>query len=195
VKHAFLAWVAASSLVVGGSSWAEGLRPFLGGGFTVGGDKINTIHYTNGDDATLRAGGLLDLRAGVDYRLIGLPISLQGTMAYHTDRASARNGSADFSRTPLELLVQWHANERWAIGAGVRKATGARYNASGAGASQTADQSFKSATGYVIEGEYAVIPSVGLKLRYVNEEYTASDNASIKKDGSHMGLLAVYYFR
>lgn len=195
MKHAFLALMAASGLVAASNSWAEGLSPFLGGGVTFGGDKVNTLRYTNGDDSNIRAGGRLDLRGGVDYRLAGSPISIQGSVAYHTDRAEAENGSADFSRVPVELLVQWHINEQWAIGGGLRKATGARYNASGAGASQTNDEKFKSSTGFVIEGEYAVIPSVGLKLRYVNEEYTSSINSSIKKDGSHVGFLAVYYFR
>lgn len=195
MKHAFLALVAASSLVAAGHSQAGEFSPFLGGGVTFGGDKVNTVHYTNGDDANIRAGGRLDLRAGVDYRLTGSPVSIQGTIAYHTARAEASNGSVDFSRVPVELLVQWHINEQWALGGGIRKATSAKYNASGAGASQTSDQEFKSNTGFVIEGEYYVIPSVGLKVRYVNEEYKDSANASIKRDGNHLGLLAVYYFR
>ncbi|RZI82294.1 MAG: hypothetical protein EOP38_16415 [Rubrivivax sp.] len=194
-KNAVLALVAASSLVAG-SAGAEGLRPFIGGGITVGGDNVNTLRYQGGDEATLHAGGLLDLRAGVDYRVWESPMSVQASIAYHTDRSNANNGSADFSRVPVELVLQWHATESWAFGGGLRKATGARYNASGAASSQTVDQKFKSSVGFIIEGEYFFNPSFGLKARYVNEEYTSESNPSAAKlDGSHVGVLAVYYFR
>lgn len=196
MKKTILAVLAASSAFVGASCWAGEWSPFLGGGLTAGGDKVNasTITHVNGDTENLHAGGLFDLRAGLDFRMAGTDISLQGTVAYHSDRSNAENGSVDFTRMPLEFLVQWHANEKWGFGGGLRKATGVRYNGSDAGTQFGADQKFKSSVGWIVEGEYFIIPSVGVKVRYVNEDYTAKTTGE-KFDGSHFGILGVYYFR
>lgn len=193
MKKIFLAALAAGVM---GSCWASEWSPFLGGGLTAGGDKVNSSAITrvNGDTENLHAGGLFDLRAGLDFRMAGTDISLQGVVAYHTDRSDADNGSVDFSRMPLEFLVQWHANEKWAFGGGLRKTTGVRYNGSGAGVGFGTDQKFKSSTGWIVEAEYFIIPKVGLKMRYVNEDYT-SKTYGTKFDGSHFGVLGVYYFR
>lgn len=196
MKKTALALVAASSALLAGSCWAGEWSPFLGGGLTAGGDKVNasTITRINGDTENLHAGGLLDLRAGLDFRMVGTDISLQGVVAYHTDRSDADNGSVDFSRMPLEFLVQWHANEKWAFAGGLRKTYGVRYNGADAGTQFGSDQKFKSSVGWILEAEYAIIPSVGLKVRYVNEDYT-SKTYGTKFDGSHFGVLGVYYFR
>ena len=196
MKNTALALVAASSFLVAGPSLAGEWSPFLGGGLTAGGDKVNSSAITrvNGDTENLHAGGLLDLRAGLDFRMVGTDISLQGVVAYHTDRSDANNGSVDFSRMPLEFLVQWHANEKWAFAGGIRKTYGVRYNGVDAGTQFGSDQKFKSSVGWILEGEYAIIPSVGLKVRYVNEDYT-SKSYGTKFDGSHFGVLGVYYFR
>jgi hypothetical protein len=194
LKSIFGAVVAVSCLMAGAAQ-AAGVSPFLGGGFTVGGDEVSTLTYENHDSATLRAGGLLDLRAGLEYRLWDSPFSVQGVVAYHTDISNASNGSAHFSRVPLELLVHWHPTDKWALGGGVRKATSAKYSASGAGKQFGPDLSYTSSVGLVVEAEYFIIPSVGLKARYVNEEYTPTDHSSARKDGSHVGVIAAYYFR
>ncbi|MDI1261554.1 hypothetical protein [Aquabacterium sp.] len=193
MKKIFLAVLAASGVM--NSCWASEWTPFLGGGLTAGGDKVTTTQYVTGDTQNLHAGGLVDLRAGLDFRMVGTDISLQGMVAYHTDRSNADNGSVDFSRMPLELLVQWHANEKWAFAGGVRKAIGVRYNGSDAGTQFGSDQKFKSSMGWILEGEYAIIPSVGLKVRYVKEDYTSKAANGLKLDGSHFGVLGVYYFR
>ena len=193
MNKTILALVAASSMA--GSCWASEWSPFLGGGLTGGGDKVTRVNYVNGETQTLHAGGLVDLRAGLDFRLQGSDISLQGVIAYHTDRSNADNGSADFTRIPVEFLVLWHPDERWSVGGGVRKATSVKYNGSGAGTQFGPDQSYKSSVGLILEGEYAITPKVGLKARYVNEDYTLQDATKVKRDGSHIGVLAVYYFR
>jgi hypothetical protein len=46
----------------------------------------------------------------------------------------------------------------------------------------------------ILEGEFAITPSVGLKARYVKEEYTGRIDRQ-KVDGDHFGVLGVYYFR
>lgn len=195
MKRTVLALVAASGLV-GAPCWAGEWSPFLGGGITAGGDKLNTstVTFVNGETDNLHGGGLLDLRAGLDFRMVNSDISLQGVIAYHTDRSNADNGSVDFTRMPIEFLVQWHASPKWAFAGGIRKALEPKYNGSDAGTQFGSDQKYKSSMGWILEGEYAITPSVGLKARYVKEDYTSRATGE-KADGSHFGLLGVYYFR
>ncbi len=126
--------------------------------------------------------------------MVNSDISLQGVIAYHSDRSEANNGSVDFTRMPIEFLVQWHVNPRWAVAGGVRKALEAKYNGISAGTQFGGDQKYDSSVGWILEGEFAITPSVGLKARYVKEDYTGQITGQ-KVDGSHFGLLGVYYFR
>lgn len=192
MKKTVLALVATAGVM--GSCWASEWSPFLGGGLTAGGDKLTTTQYVTGETENLHAGSLFDLRAGLDFRMVNSDISLQGVIAYHFDRSNANNGSVDFSRTPIEFLVQWHVNDKWAVAGGLRKALEAKYNGVDAGTQFGGDQKYSSSTGWILEGEFAITPKVGLKARYVNEEYTGKITGQ-KVDGSHFGLLAVYYFR
>lgn len=200
LKKALLSLVASAGLM-GGNAWAqttgnEGrLSPLVGAGLTFGGDKLAEVVYTNGNESSITAGGLLDLRVGLDYRFADSPLSIQTSVGYHVSNASARNGDVRFSRVPVELLAHYHVTPAWKIGAGVRKATSAQLSSSGA-ASTVGDYKFDSNLGLVLEGEYLFTPKFGLKVRYVNEEYEVKDRPSAKKiDGSHAGVIAVYYFK
>lgn len=174
-----------------------GMSPFLGIGLTYGGDQIGEeINYTNGDSSTIRGGGLVDLRAGLEYQAIGSPLSVQLSVSYHVDDTlAAKNGSARFSRTPIEALMHWRASESWRFGGGLRKALGAQTKSSGLGSGYVADQKYKASTGIVLEAETFFGPRIGLKLRAVSEEYTPENGAQDKVDGSHFGVIGVYYFK
>lgn len=199
-KKACLALTASLSLV-NTAAWADatpgnegGLAPFIGGGLTFGGDKLAKIYYTNGDESSVTAGGLVDVRVGVDYRLANSPFALQGSVGYHVADASARNGNLRFSRVPVEVLGHWYLTDAWKIGVGARKATSPELHSSGA--ATIGDYKFDSNTGFILEGEYMFNPKFGLKVRYVNEEYKAKNLANAEKiDGSHAGVIAVYYFK
>ena len=171
------------------------VRPFLGLGLTAGGDKIATLVYTNGSTSSVRAGELLDLYGGVDYRFAA-PFSVQASIGYHFTGAAARNGNIKFDRIPIEVLGYFHASPAIRVGGGVRFVQDARV--SGSGIASNVDANLGSTTGAVIEGEYLFgrTQSVGLKLRYVDEKYkiSFSDGTSHSIDGSHVGLMASFYF-
>lgn len=176
---------------------AGGLSPFVGLGLTYGGDQIGQeINYTNGDSSTIHAGGLVDLRAGLEYQAIGSPLSFQLSVSYHVDDTlAAKNGSARFSRTPIEALVHWRASESWRFGGGLRKAVGAQTRASGLGTGYVANQNYTASTGIVLEAETFFGPKIGLKLRAVSEKYTPETGSQKEVDGSHLGVIGVYYFK
>lgn len=211
------------------SAWAEdrsefyktGLRPFVGVGFTSGGDTLLPVTLvTVGTNVEYKedvsAGGGLDLRVGLSYRLGSLPLTLQAAYAYHNDKVSGIDGEyATFRRFPLELLLQWHFNDRAKLGFGVRRASSPSYKIGGNwctykdgnNVTQSCDgqTKLKASTGLVLEGEYALTPSWGLKARYVHESFKAKDVPALwqglgiiqedqKFEADHVGVITVWYF-
>ena len=173
------------------------LTPFLGAGLTFGGETLATAYYNNGDSQDVTTGGLVDLRAGIEYRLSNSPVALQMAVAYHVGNTTAKNGSLKFSRFPVELVGMYDFGNQWRVGFGIRQATGAKVSASGDAVYQAgygASTSFKADTGALIQLEYRVSPQVGIQARYVKESYTVQDYTHQAIDGSHGGVFGVFYF-
>lgn len=181
--------VAAAPAVQYEAVGAKPLRFVLGAGITFGGDKLATAYYDDGDEVDLRAGDMVALVAGVDYR-INQDFSVQGTVGYHVDRAGADNGDMRFERIPFELLGYYHVNDKLRVGGGLRYATGVKFRSSGAG--DIGDYKFKDTTSPVAEIEYLFTPRMGLKLRYVNDEFKEKDYGG-KVKGDHVGIFANFY--
>ena len=168
---------------------AKPLRFVLGIGATFGGDKLATAYYDDGDEVDLKAGDLVALVAGVDYR-INQEFSVQGTVGYHVDRAGADNGDMRFERIPFELLGYYHVNDKVRVGGGLRYVTGVKFRSSGAG--DIGDYKFKDTTSAVAEIEYLFSPRMGLKLRYANDEFKEKYYGG-KVKGDHVGIFANFY--
>ena len=167
------------------------LHYVLGAGLTFGGDTLVTIQYTDGSSDDITAGSLLMFYGGLDYRLNDT-ISVQGTIGYHFDSAKpATNGDASFNRIPLELLAYYHVNDTTRLGSGVRYVMGPKLK--GSGIASGANQSFDNTLGLVIEGEYMLHRTFGIKVRHVSENYHPT-GSPISIDGSHFGVLANFYF-
>lgn len=181
--------VAAAPAVQYEAVGAKPLRFVLGAGITFGGDKLATAYYDDGDEVDLRAGDTLALVAGVDYR-IDQDFSLQGTVGYHVDRAGADNGDMRFERIPFELLGYYHVNDKLRVGGGLRYVTGVKFRSSGAG--DIGDYKFKDTSSPVAEIEYLFSPRMGLKLRYVNDEFKEKGYGG-KVKGDHVGIFANFY--
>ena len=190
--HAVVALATTCAL---GSAMAQGterpIRGFVGIGVSDGGDKLATVQWSNGDTTNIKAGGLVDLRGGVDIRLGDSPFSLQASLVWFSHRAGGDNGSVTFERYPLELAGFWRAGENFRLGAGVRRAGDGKLRGRGA-ASNIGTTTFDSQLGYLLEGEWLVGRTYGFALRYVGEEYTAPNGAKV--DGSHIGLRMNVYF-
>jgi hypothetical protein len=182
------------------------LRPFIGLGYTSGGNTLLRIFPKDSSDPTkevnISAGAGLVLQLGLDYRLRGLPLSIQGSVGIHNDQDNSSTGERySFRRYPIEAQLKWHANERWNVGFGARKATHAVLSiVNGTSGEQVLSINerarLKSNIGTFLEGEYAVTPAFSLKMRYVHENYklTLDDGTTEKFDGNHVGLIGAYYF-
>jgi len=170
----------------------SGFRPFVGLGITAGGDELASVDFSNGTSTSVHAGGLIDVKGGIDVLLDG-PFSMQLSLGYHVDSADGSNGSYTFSRMPLELLGYVSPTDKFRLGVGVRSALDPRISSSGVLAGHNA--SFTSTLGVILEGEYFVLRSLGIKLRAVTEKYKGKGiNSGLTFDGTHGGVYAVYYF-
>jgi hypothetical protein len=168
---------------------ADGLRFTVGTALTGGGEKLATVAYTDGSSQDVRSGGLVHLWLGFEYQAGAF--ALQGNLGYHVDDTSAKNGSVKFKRNPVELLGFWHVSDSVRLGGGVRKATGAEVNSSGA-ASSLGNYGFESKVGVVLQGEYFVTgDKFSVYGRYVAEDYTVY---GVKVSGNHVGAGIAYRF-
>ena len=164
------------------------VRAFIGAGLTGGGDSLATVVFTNGSTEDIRAGALVHVYGGVEFRLAP-QFTVQTSLGYHVDdTGGGSNGSLRFSRYPVELLAHYQIDPRVRLGGGARFISSAKLDGSGVLAGNRID--FDSTVGAVIEGEYLVTPSMGLKLRYVNDKYKTG---GVSVDGSHGGFYFTWY--
>ncbi|MFT3859407.1 MAG: hypothetical protein QM742_18540 [Aquabacterium sp.] len=193
-----------SAMAAEGTGW--GLRPFIGAGYTWGGDTMQAWDIVPVDgsgsyryEEDVSAGAGLDLRVGLSYRLGTSPFTLQASVAHHIDQTHGISSRAYFRRVPAEILLQWHASEQWRLGMGVRRSLSATEKSHGGTCGGDPCPEYrlklKSNTGVVIEAEYMATPNWGIKARYVWEEYRykiAPD--AVKYEGDHFGVMTNYYF-
>lgn len=165
-------------------------RFLLGGGFTFGGDKLATAKFADGSSIDIRAGSIIALNAGVDHR-VGEAFSVQGTVGYHVDDASGKNGGIRFQRYPIELLGYYHVAPHWRIGGGVRYVSNPKLVSTGT--AYFGNYEFENTVSGVVEAEYLLGAHWGFKVRYVNESFKSKLNG-FKVRGNHTGLLANFYF-
>lgn len=163
---------------------------FVGIGITSGGDELASATYTNGDSVDIKAGAGVVFTAGLDYA-VAPGFSVQGSVNFHVDDQTARNGDMRFQRFPVEVIGFFHPNSQWKVGGGVRYVNSAKL--SGSGAAAMPHVHFKNTASAIFETEYLFAPNAGLKLRYVKEELELKQGGG-KVKANHAGISGVYYF-
>ena len=163
-------------------------------GFAGGGDNLATAQFSNGTSSTLSAGGgvYLALGATVTPLWIGntVGLGLGGDIGWKYDSLSAKNGSIDMSRFPLDLWGQTliALSDGWYLHllAGPHKESGVNLSGSGE-VSGSAD--FDSPWGWMAQGGVYATTSWHLAfavgLRYTGVHYTFAGQTI---DASNFGL-------
>ncbi len=167
-------------------------RPFrfiLGIGLTGGGDKVATARYAYDDESNVRAGELVQLHGGIEWRVARL-VTMQAVAGYHFDGADAYNGSVYFSRYPIELLAHYALAPRWRIGGGLRYTINPKLD--GDGVARNINVKYDDGFGPVIEAEFLATNWLGIKLRGAFERFEARDGTGTKS-GDHVGLFVNFY--
>ncbi len=185
------ALLAATALTAAHAQEAKNLRPVIGMNLTFGGDKLFASEFSNGDSATVHAGGGFAFYGGAEYRFSDV-VAMQATLGYHTDRINAENGGARFSRVPVNVIGLYNFTGKFRLGAGVEFATSAKYQSNGAAGD--ANIGFKSSVGPVIEGEYLFTQNFGFKVRAASHTFKVKSAPEIEADGQYVGMTMSYVF-
>jgi len=181
----------AALLACGGAhAQQSSARGVFGIGLTTGGDTLASVVFTDGSSQDIRAGGLVHLFGGVEFRATQ-QVTMQVNVGYQVDDTSgASNGSLRFSRYPIEALAHVQLNPNFRLGGGVRFVNNPKV--AGSGVLSGVNLEFDNTTGVVIEGEYLVTNNIGLKLRAVSEKYKPA-NGGPSADGNHVGFYFSWY--
>jgi hypothetical protein len=190
MKKLIIVCAAALVAAAGAQAQERSVRGILGMGITAGGDTLASVVFANGSVEDVKGGELVHVYAGAEFR-VAPQLTFQTTFGYHvSDTSAASNGSLRFSRYPLELLAHYQLSEQSRLGGGARFVNNAKV--AGSGVLNYVNLDYGSTVGAVLEGEYLVTPSIGLKLRAVSEKYEPSFGGP-KADGSHVGFYFSWY--
>jgi hypothetical protein len=74
--------------------------------FDFGGDRLVDVMWTDGESATLRAGQLITFAAGIGYRS-NASWAIEATLGYKFDKVNGSNGTIEFTRVPVDIIVSW----------------------------------------------------------------------------------------
>ncbi len=169
------------------------VRPLLAAGVVGGGDKLSTIDVSIGRTTTtqnVHAGGRAEFRIGAEF-VVDPRWSLQASAGYVSDGIRANNGKVTFTAWPLEVLAHFRIVDAWRVGAGLRAPVNAKYEEGGVGGN--ASNGFTANVSPLVEVEWLVTRSIGIKLRGMHETYKVK-GTSTKVDGSSAGLMGTFYF-
>jgi len=173
--------------VSAGASADVSLHLAGGAGLSYGGDTLAKITYTDGDETSVKAGGLLYINVGPSLEFTGTPFSVQSLVGYQDDSETAQNGDVRFDRTTLDTTLFYQAGSQ-RFGVGLAEHFSPSYHQSGFYSSSTGayspqvDASFNNASGVELEYQYRHPHSrIGLSLRAVSLRYKLD---SLSADGN-----------
>ena len=156
-----------------------------------GGDELITFVFTDGSETTIKGGSGVQFDIGNIVAFESNPFELHTSIGYKTHRTSASNGSASFSRWPIEVLG-FYRNGHHRLGGGVAYHMNTKFNCDITGlcsGSLGVDDAvgFVGEWFYVFSGAENATMQTGVGLRYTKMEYGSSGGGSAL-DGSNIAL-------
>ena len=178
------------------NAFAAEIRPVISLGVDVdtGSDIMFTGVFTDGstDDIT---GGEGVVFAGGVYVPIEDDLGVQATIGYKWDSIDAANGTIDFTRIPIDMLVFKHLGDSHSFAAGATYHMSPTFTCE-VTAVCTGSVEFDGAFGLIAEYSYALKSNKesGMKIgvRYTNISYESSA-VTQSYDGSSIGLILYAY--
>ncbi len=157
-------------------------------GFDFGGDKLAEVRWSDGTTDTLKAGQLISFSAGALYHP-DAQWALEGTLGYKFDKVNGSNGSIEFTRIPLDVIVAY-ANGGHRIGGGAAVHFSPTFTCD-AGGVCNATASFDTAFGAIVQYAYGLRVGVNggfdFGARYTFIRYTGGGLPTL--DGSGFGFF------
>lgn len=156
-------------------------------GYEFGGENIletDLVYIQDGSRPSIKAGNGLVLAGGVAYNFTP-DLAVQTTLGFKYQAAKkASNGSADFTRFPVEALALYTV-EKIRLGAGITHHLSPKLT--GTGLMSDYDQAFEDATGVVFQADYVTESGLMFGIRRTDLTYTTKDTG-YDVDGSSFGI-------
>jgi len=162
------------------------------GGFESGGDTLFEGRLTDGDSASIEAGGGALLEVGVRHGIIGPKWETDLTVGVKADTENASNGDVSFTRVTLNAMQYYRFAEKIRFGAGVTYHLSPTLEVDVPGLRDEAEG--ESVVGYMLAADYVVTPSVELGIRATQLDYEFENGATVTVDGSGVGGYLTYRF-
>lgn len=190
VKKRWLLVFAAVAGASGSAAFAQnGPDPGARAGFLLqsdlelGGDRVATVDFDDGDTQDVRAGQGVSLAIGAYVRPSNTPLEISGTVGFKYVTTAADNADIYLSRTVLKLNATYWLPQDWFISAGLTQHLSPSLH--GDGFFENVD--FEDATGYSLEAGWR-----WFALRYTNIEYSLPGFEDT--DASSIGLSVTWRF-
>ena len=183
----------AGLLTGGGAIAADGFSPVVSAGVSYSGDDWQVATTPAGNPVTFRGGGRYKVGGGVSWQSSQYPVQATALVNYHYDPRAGSNGSAKFSRIPVEGMVYYTGLETIRFGVGVSYVMSPKVKTDLDGDQQSIR--FKNAVGGAFEIGYALTPRLWSTLRLSSEKYKPK-HAGVAQDAdvSALSLNLAYQF-
>jgi len=155
----------------------------LAAAMTFGGDEL--VPVSNG--RSIDAGGLLYLAAGGVYHA-GTSVDIQATFGVHVDAVEATNGSADFTRSFVELMPFYVFDSGNRFGVGIAHIMSPELT------TPTEVISFEDTNGMVVEYDWMLAKHYFLGIRLADITYDDTNGIYLPVDGSYIGVIMEGHF-
>lgn len=160
------------------ASRAVDVRPMLKAGYDVGGDTVVTAVFTDGSTKSIKANEGFYFGGGASILSDSKDIETEVSLSYKFASINASNGSIDWTRFPLDVLV-FYRLPQFRLGGGLTYHLSPKL--SGSGPAGNINTKFDDSLGYVLQADY-LLQKITLGLRYTSLEYKVG-GASVKSDG------------
>uniref|UniRef100_UPI003144DFDB transporter n=1 Tax=Pseudoalteromonas sp. S16_S37 TaxID=2720228 RepID=UPI003144DFDB len=178
-------------------------------GFTHGGDKLIELQYEGRSNQDIRAGGAINLGAGLNYQFNN-KWSLQSNLGYHFDSDNASNADITFSRWALDVIPYYQLNDSFKVGVGITYHLNTELemdmNNTNSGISFKNTAGVVASLGYQFENHNGWLEARFVKISYdadkvnvgkvwgINVNQSADVHGAPSISGNHIGLAYHYVF-
>jgi len=170
-----------------GGDYTPGTTPMVvDAGLSGGGDKLETVIFTNGDTRTIYAGNGLFADFGVQHNFVDTHWSLKATAGFDFWSVAASNATITFRRYPLDLLALYNIGDNH-LGFGLTEHLSPKLNNDGIGP----DASFDNATGVMLQYQYWLFGARFTSIRY---KVSSGCVANCSFSGNSLSLFFDYAF-
>jgi hypothetical protein len=170
---------------------ANGVRAQVRMSYDVGGDTVDRFVFSDGEDASIKAGSGGTFSAGLLYRPAANNFAFEAIFGYKFDKLNGSNGTAEFTRFPLDLIGSYVTGDH-RVGGGIAYHMNPKYRCAVGGVCSFTAQ-FSDAMGLVLQYGYTFGGGLDLGVRYTSIKYKL-EGGGVSLNGNAFGGFIGFIF-